>query len=69
MPTNRFIKKNLHLFIFVALAWLFAIFPYPFLVNYGYALHYAALLPIIIASVAMIIPLIFLFRAWKKHGS
>ncbi|GIU71026.1 MAG: hypothetical protein KatS3mg003_0505 [Candidatus Nitrosocaldaceae archaeon] len=68
MPTNRFLKRNWYLFLFIGLAWIFVIFPYPFLINYGYAFNYATLLPIIIASVAMIIPLIFLFKSWKKRG-
>jgi hypothetical protein len=69
MPNKLFLKRNWHLFLFIGLAWLFIVFPYPFIINYQHAFHYAVILPITITSIAIIIPLIFLFKAWKKNGS
>ncbi|MEO9364565.1 MULTISPECIES: hypothetical protein [Candidatus Nitrosocaldus] len=68
IPLAVFVRRNLYLFSLIALAWLFMVFPYPFLFGYEYSLHYTVLMPIIIASVAMLIPLVFLFRSWKKSG-
>jgi hypothetical protein len=68
MPNKRFLRKNIHLFIFIGLAWLFIVFPYPFLLGYEYSFHYAVLIPVIVATVGMIVPLIFLFRYWKRNG-
>jgi hypothetical protein len=68
MPNKRFLRKNIHLFIFIGLAWLFIVFPYPFLLGYEHSLHYAVLIPVIVATVGMIVPLIFLFRYWKRNG-
>ncbi len=68
MPNKRFILNNMRLFIIIGLAWLFVVFPYPFLLGYKYSLHYAVVLPVIIASVGMAIPLVLLFRYWKRNG-
>ena len=63
---RQFVRRNLILFIFLGTIWIYTVYPFPFLYALGFDLDMSAILPILIATVVLAIPFLFMLRAWQK---
>ncbi len=66
MPMRQFIRRNLILIIFLGGIWVFTVYPFPILYALGFDLDISAIQPVLIASLVLMIPFIFMLRAWQK---
>jgi uncharacterized membrane protein len=48
--------------------WIFTVYPIPFLQMLGYRIDPSVFQPVLIATVAMTIPFVFMFVAWQKRA-
>lgn len=66
LPMKQFVRRNLILFIFLGSIWVYTVYPFPFLYALGFDLDMSAIQPILIASLVLAIPFIFMLMAWQK---
>lgn len=66
IPLRQFVRRNLILIIFLGTVWIYTVYPFPFLYALGFELDMSALQPILIATVVLAIPFIFMLRTWQK---
>jgi len=69
VPWRRFIRQNRILIIFLSTIWVFTVYPWPFLYMFGlgFDLDMSVLQPILIATIVIAIPFIFMLRAWQMR--
>ncbi len=68
LPMRQFVRRNLILFVFLGVIWIFTVYPWPFLyaMGLGFDLDMSVLQPILITSLVLVIPFLFMLRAWQK---
>jgi hypothetical protein len=66
IPTLQFVRRNLILFIFLGTIWIYTVYPFPFLYALGFNVDMTVMQPILIATVVLAIPFLFMLRAWQK---
>ncbi len=67
VPLARFVRQNMILVVFLGLIWIFVVYPFPFLSSLGYEIDISVMQPVLIATLVIVIPFIFMFKAWQKR--
>ena len=65
VPWRRFVRQNLILIIFMSTIWIYTVYPWPFLYAFGFNVDMSAIQPIMIATIVLAIPFLFMLKAWK----
>lgn len=67
VPLKQFIKRNKFLIISIGAIWVYTVYPFPFLVALGFNVDISAVQAVLIATVVLTIPFLFLLKAWQKR--
>lgn len=67
LPLGRFVRRNMILFIVLGLIWTYTVYPWPFLHAFGLEFDMSVIQPILIVSIVLAIPFVFMMRAWQKR--
>lgn len=62
------IRRNFWILGILAAFWIFMVFPVPFMHAFGYNPDISVFQPVIIATVVMTIPFVFMFFAWQRRA-